>query len=194
MSKQRFPLAVAAAAFGLALGGCATDSTSSAASGAAATTPTAAAKNYFIIVPESGRHYIFGDAKLYKMFLAHGEVALTRTRVGAGPKGETLVFAITKDHVKKKVPSEGELVFDKKVDMSTGPFYGEVYRDGRFRVFGEWKDLQDYLAHNEVILTHTRVGEGPKGETVIFALNKKTVKQGVPNALIAQFKSLHGIN
>lgn len=152
---------------------------------------TMAVTHYFMAMPEGGRWWIFGDARNYLDYVAHGEVQLTRTRIGVGPAGQTVVFGITSDDVKKNAPSAGELIFDGKSRVS-GPFYGEVYRDGRFLVFGEWADFQDYLQHNEVTFTHTRIGEGPKGETVIYALNKKTVKEGPPTALIAKFNALRG--
>jgi hypothetical protein len=181
----------------LLLAGCETPSSPAAAPKTAAASPsapaaaTAPATQYFMAMPEGGRWWVFGDAKNYLNYVAHGEVQLTRTRIGAGPSGQTVIFGITNDDVKKNAPSAGELMFDGKSQV-TGPFYGEVYRGGRFLVFGEWADMQDYLKHNEVIFTHTRVGEGPRGETVVYALNKKTVKEGPPTALIAQFKALRG--
>lgn len=154
----------------------------------------AVTENYFLVFHENGRIYAFGDAKNYLLFLEHDEVPLTRTRIGAGPDGETVVFGITKDDANKlDLPSKGELFFDGKMG-EVGPFYGEVLRDGRFYVFGEWKDFKDFLAHREVTYTFTEIGTGPKGETVIYALNKETVKQGRPAKLIEQFKTLHKIN
>ena len=84
------------------------------------------------------------------------------------------------------------LFFDGKYEP-TGPFYGEVIRDGRFLVFGSWHDFKDYLKNKEITFTFTEVGTGPKGETVIYALNKETVKQGRPVNLAEQFKKLHKI-
>ena len=37
---------------------------------------------------------------------------------------------------------------------------------------------------------YTEIGSGPKGETVVYVLNKKTKKKR-PDALIAQFKSMN---
>lgn len=177
---------------------CATDPapTAKAASGAAApaaapaATPAVAEKmHYFIVMPEDGRLYVFGDAKNYLMYRDHGEVALTRTRIGAGPQGQTVVFAINNDDVKKNQPSMAELIYDKKVPMKD-PFYGEIVKDGRYLVFGSAKDFQDFLEHQEMTYTFATIGEGPKGASVIYALNKDTVKQGRPTALIDQFKAL----
>ncbi|MEW6415777.1 MAG: hypothetical protein AB1482_11040 [Pseudomonadota bacterium] len=160
----------------------------------AAQPAAAATDHYFMVFHENGRIYAFGDTRNYLLFLEHDEVPLTRTRIGAGPEGETIVFGITNDDAKKlETPSKGEMFYDGKVG-EVGPFYGEVVRDGRFYVFGEWKDFKDYLAHREVTYTFTEVGAGPKGETVIYALNKDTVKQGRPTRLIEQFKALHKLN
>ena len=114
-------------------------------------------------------------------------------RVGEGPAGETLVFGIEKkeaDDLNK--PAKAELLYDGKMDVS-GPFYGEVVKDGRFHVFGTWQDYQDYLVNKEITYTFTEVGTGPKGETVIYAMNKKTSADGRPVALIESFKKFHSI-
>lgn len=166
-----------------------------AAQPAAAATPAAAVTdNYFLVFHENGRIYPIADARNYLEFLHNNELIYTRTRIGAGPEGETLVFGIEKkeaDDLNK--PARAELLYDGKYEPP-GPFYGEVMRDGRFYVFGEWKDFKDYLAHKEITFTFAEIGTGPKGETVIYALNKNTVKEGRPARLVEQFKTLHKIN
>lgn len=188
----------------LALGvmsGCATQSNTAkapeskpAAPAAPAAQPaTASTQNYFLVFHENGRIYPIADAQNYLAFLDVGELIYTRTRVGTGPAGETVVFGIQKkeaDDLNK--PSLAEQFYDGKKEV-TGPFYGEVMRDGRFYVFGEWQDFKDYLEHKEVTFTFTEIGTGPKGETVIYALNKKTVKEGRPVALIEAFRQLRQI-
>jgi hypothetical protein len=188
-------LAIAATA-ALGIAGCATDTGSGSgaapAAQAAPASQAATAPNYFIVYPKDGRIWAFGDVKTYLMYMEHGEVALTRARIGAGPEGKTVVFGITDDDVKKKQPSMGELFFDGKVTGGKD-FYGEIVKGGRYLVFGEWQDFKDYLAHNEMTYTFTEIGTGPKGETVIYALNKNTTKQGRPVKLIEQFKRLRGM-
>jgi len=140
---------------------------------------------------ENGRIYAMTDPKIYTSFLNTDEVPLTRTRIGAGPEGETVIFGITKadgKHLDK--PTAAEDIFDGRT-QDVGAFYGEVLRNGRFHVFGEWKDFQDYLAHKEITFTYTEIGTGPKGETVIYALNSATKKKGRPVALVEQFNALH---
>lgn len=161
-----------------------------AAATAAAQPATAPTEYFFIVYHENGRIYPIADVKNYLTFLDTDELTFTRTRVGAGPDGETIVFGIEKkeaDDLAKLAKSE--LFFDGKYEP-TGPFYGEIMVDGRFIVFGSWKDFKDYLANKEVTFTFTEVGTGPKGETVIYALNKDTVKEGRPVKLIEAFNKL----
>jgi len=197
-TQQRLlPYAFSALALGLTAG-CATQQTAPAAAPAAAPAKAEPAKeakveNFFIVYHENGRIYPIADAKNYLEFLHSGELIFTRTRVGAGPDGATLVFGIEKkeaDDLNK--PARSELFFDGKYEP-TGAFYGEIIRDGRFLVFGSWHDFKDYLVNKEITFTFTEVGTGPKGETVIYALNKDTIKAGRPLALIEQFRKFHSI-
>ncbi|OGT13677.1 MAG: hypothetical protein A3J49_00030 [Gallionellales bacterium RIFCSPHIGHO2_02_FULL_57_16] len=188
--KQFTPYALASLmALGI-MSGCATQPEVAESKSVEAQTAEAKKANYFLVFHENGRIYAFGDTRNYLMFLENGEVPLTRTRIGGGPEGQTVIFGITKSESKNLDRlSSGEMFYDGKMGEAD-PFYGEVLRDGRFYVFGEWKDFQDYLAHKEVTFTFTEIGTGPKGETVIYALNSKTKKQGRPVALIEAFKQL----
>lgn len=164
--------------------------TSSAASASAATAATAPTEHFFIVYHENGRIYPIADAKNYLSFLDTDELTYTRTRIGAGPEGETIVFGIEKEEAGDlKKPAKAESFFDGKYEPA-GPFYGEIVRDGRIHVFGSWRDFKDYLVNNEITYTYTEIGVGPKGETVIYALNKNTVKEGRPVKLIEAFNKL----
>lgn len=204
-SKQFIPYALASVLALGAMSGCATQSntakapeskpaTATLAVAAPVAQPVAAEKaHYFLAFHENGRIYAFGDTKYYRMFLENDEVPYTRTRIGAGTEGETVVFGIKGSESKDLTKlSAAEMFFDGKMG-EVGPFYGEVMRDGRFYVFGEWADFKDYLDHKEVTFTFTEIGTGPKGETVIYALNKKTKGEGRPVALVEAFKQLHQV-
>ncbi|MBN8761964.1 MAG: hypothetical protein BGP20_14820 [Thiobacillus sp. 63-78] len=179
------------------LGGCATNQASTDSKAAAPAAKTAAKaeapaqkQTYFMVFHENGRIYAMTEPKIYLGLMEHDEVPLTRARVGGGPDGETVVFGITSkdgDHLDK--PTAAEDIYDGRI-KDVGAFYGEVVRNGRYHVFGEWKDFQDYLAHKEITFTYTEIGTGPKGETVIYALNNKTKDQGRPVALVEQFNAL----
>lgn len=179
------------------LGGCASQqapanskAATPAAKAAAKAEAPAQKQTYFVVYHENGRIYAMTEPKIYLGLMEHDEVPLTRARVGGGPDGETVVFGITSkdgDHLDK--PTAAEDIYDGRT-KDVGAFYGEVVRNGRYHVFGEWKDFQDYLAHKEITFTYTEIGTGPKGETVIYALNNKTKDSGRPVALVEQFNQL----
>lgn len=160
---------------------------------AAAQPATAPTQHYFLVFHENGRIYPVADSKNYLAFLDIDELIYTRTRIGAGPAGETIVFGIQKKEAEDlNKLSVAEQIYDGKLEVA-GPFYGEVVKDGRFHVFGTWQDFKDYLVNKEITYTFTEIGTGPKGETVIYAMNKNTSKDGRPVALIEAFKQLHQV-
>lgn len=178
------------AAAALALAGCAGAPEKQSAAPAAAPAATAGQANeYYVVLPEDGRIYAFGRAKDYFDYMAHGEVTLTRSRIGAGPNGKTVVFGITGDDVKQNRPSLGEQVFDGKLE-GAADFHGEVFKDGRYYVFGVLKDMKAFVAFGEAPYSFTDVGAGPKGATVVWVMNKDSIKKGRPTATIERFRSL----
>lgn len=198
-SFERASLAMVAIA-ALTLVGCASQAPATApkaaaaqiapASAAKAAAPTAAttASEYYVVLPEDGRFYAFGDFKTYQQYLEHGEVALTRARIGAGPNGQTVVFGITNDDVKNNRPNPAELVFDGKL-TGADDFYGEVLKDGRYYVFGDLKDMKPFVAFGEVPYAYTDIAAGPKGETLVWVMNSASFKKGRPETRIARFKA-----
>jgi hypothetical protein len=181
----------------LALAGCAGTPAAPASQPPAPTTaaapataqPVAAARELYVVLPEDERIYVFGDTKNYFQFLEHAEVALTRTRIGDGPGGRTLVFGITNDDVKANAPSVAERVMDKKL-AAAADFQGEVFKDGRFYVFHTLKDMNDFIEHGEVALAFTDIGAGPKGESIVWVMNKESMAKGRPTATMERFKSI----
>jgi hypothetical protein len=146
-------------------------------------------QNLFLTFFEN-RVYVLGNFDLQKLFTETKEVALRRTRIGEGPDGATLVFGMTKDDAKRGGPTDAELLYDGKLQPA-GSFYGEVFKNGRFYVFVTWADMEAYLKQGDVSLTFTEIGAGPKGETVIYALNKESAKLGRPVAAIDRFHKQH---
>lgn len=203
-NKQRvLPYALASLLALGAFSGCATSQTApaakaeakpmAAASAPAAAPATASTQYYFLVFHENGRIYPIADVKSYLALMEVDELIYTRSRIGEGPDGETLVFGIEKkeaDDLNK--PAKAELFYDGKIEVA-GTFYGEVVKDGRFHVFGTWQDFKDYLVNKEITYTFTEIGTGPKGETVIYALNKDTSKEGRPVKLIEAFNALRQV-
>ncbi|MDO8312379.1 MAG: hypothetical protein Q7T25_10595, partial [Sideroxyarcus sp.] len=136
------------------ISGCATQGANSgeAMPAAAAEKKDVAEQHLFMTFHENERVYVLGDPKLQQVFMQTDEVALTRTRIGEGPDGRTLIFGMNKDDAKRGGPTDAEMMYDGKQEP-TGPFYGEVIKDGRYYVFVEWKDMVDYLKHGEAALT-----------------------------------------
>jgi len=156
---------------------------------AAAPATQTQASEFYVVLPENGRYYAFSSFKLYQDYLAHGEVALTRTRIGAGPTGQTVVFGITKADVKSGQPSVGELIFDRKLPPAP-QFYGEVFKGGRYYVFDNLKALMEFAAFGEVPYSYTDIGAGPAGATVVWVMDKSSYAKGKPAQRMERFRSL----
>ena len=137
-------------------------------------------------VHEDGRIYAFYDRKLYKQFLSVGETAYRLTRIGAGPNGETMVFGLTKADKKKGVNTAAVKLYEGKIQTADN-FYAEMIRHGRIYVFSNFKDMQPVRQFGHPNYFYTEIAAGPKGETVVYVLNKKTKKKK-PEALIKTFK------
>jgi hypothetical protein len=204
MNRQIVSGAIAAAVAGaLLLGGCASSPaptnagtpapTSAGQPAASATQAAQEVKTLFAALPEDGRLYYFTDSKLYFIYLNTEEVALRQTRIGAGPAGQTVVFALSDADVKAKEPGLAERLYDGKIPADAKGFYGEVFKDGRFYVFDHYPDMKAFIEHGEVGLAITDIGAGPKGETLVWVLNNDSAKKGRPTARIEQFKALRGM-
>lgn len=137
-------------------------------------------------VHHDNRIYVFYDEALYKSFVKMGHTPYMFTEIGAGPKGETLVYALTGKDKKKRsgIPSV-ELLAGKA--KAAEDFYGEMRAEGRIFVFNNVKDMEMTRKTGEAALRYTEIGAGPKGETVIYVLNS-TNKKKKPVALIEAFK------
>lgn len=141
-------------------------------------------------VRKDGRIYIFDDFKTYASFNQVGETAYRLTRIGAGPKGETIVFGLAKQDKKMRSGLGSVALYEGTAEGIEEGFYGEVVEEGRIYVFSEWADLKSFLSVGEAPYRFTEIGSGPKGETVVYVLNKKN-KKNKPVELIAEFSKKH---
>lgn len=147
----------------------------------------------FYEVHHEGRIYVFDDFKTYQTFLSLGESAYRRMRIGAGPNGETIVFGLTAKDKKKMSGIASEELFDGvKQPLEEAPFYGEVVYDNRFYVFDQWADLKGFKSTWDAPYRFTEIGAGPGGRTIVYVLNSGNKKRK-PTAMVAKFKSMHGI-
>lgn len=142
-------------------------------------------------VHRDGRIYFFYDKALYQSFLKTGHTAYMVARIAAGPKGETLKFALTGKDKKKRsgIPSIDLIEGNAK---PASPFYGELRAEGRIYVFNNLDDMHSMRKVGEAPYRYTDIGAGPKGETVVYVLNKSNKKKK-PVALIEVFQKENGL-
>ncbi len=130
-----------------------------------------------------GRIYVIADAGDLKEFLGNGELPLRVTRIGGGPKGETVVFGIARPESKKKDGFGAVEMFDGKRKGAAKDFYAEVCREGACYVFGTWADLEAFRQTGSASGLSEAGLSGPGGEKVMVAQPA--------DALIERFKKLH---
>ncbi|ETI58138.1 hypothetical protein [Marinomonas profundimaris] len=142
-------------------------------------------------VHQEGRIYIFDDRAVYEDFLQVGETSFRKVRIGAGPKGETIVFGLTNADKKKMSGVASVDMYDGTLEAAD-PFYGEMRIEGRIYVFGSLAEMNGARVVGEVPLRYTDIGSGPKGETVVYALNSSN-KKVKPEAMIERFHKMNGM-
>lgn len=141
-------------------------------------------------VYQAGRIYVFDDFKVYQEFIDLGETTFRLTRIGAGSKGETVVFGLRKQDKKTPLQSGVVNMYDGKVEGIEKGFYAEVIQERRVYIFNEWTDLQSFLKVGEATFRYTDIGAGKSGETLVYVLNKNNKKQR-PAGLMAEYKRRH---
>lgn len=149
----------------------------------------AAPKMEIYEVHKDGRIHVFYDRKLYSDFLELGETPFRLTRIGAGPSGETIVFGLTKKDKKKPNMVSVINLYDNKI-KAPEKIYGEMRRHGRIYVFDKFVDMTPVRQFGHPNYFYMEVGAGPKGETVVFVLNKHNKKKR-PDMLIAEYKEMN---
>ncbi len=138
-------------------------------------------------VHHDGRVHVFDDLATYKQYLEVGETSFRQTFIGAGPKGETLVFGVTGADKKKTYDKiAGYNLYHGKLEPAEG-FYGEMRMEGRIYVFDRLADMEAVRTTGEAPLRFTQIGAGPKGETLVYVLRDDNKKQK-PVELMSAFK------
>lgn len=154
----------------------------------AANTTTPEKADIVLEAHEEGRIHIFYDKETFAEFRQHGETAYRLTRIGAGPKGETIVFGLTGEDKKKRSGIPSVEIYEGKRQAAN--FYGEMHRHGRIYVFNNYPDMKAVRDTGHAAYFYTEIASGPKGETVIYVLNSDN-KKNKPVDLIKAFKEFH---
>ena len=122
----------------------------------------------------NGRLYVIGRATTASGFRKNPHLPYTKTFIGGGPKGETLVFEIDKkeDAFYERLRS----LYDERVRVlceDGAARYYEYWCKNRRHVIGEAALARSFKANPHLPYTKTYIGGGPLGETVVFAIDKK---------------------
>ena len=159
-----------------ALPGCASKNKSSndgvdGAVAEAAATAESNADDWYKDVYKDGRYYVFGQEKTYEAWKETHHMPYTRTQIGAGPRGETLVFEIDKKWPELTDWLEKKFAYEHWTDQK--PYYATMNHDGRIYVFGNAKTHEAFKQNGHMPYTRTQIGAGPNRETLVFEIDKK---------------------
>jgi hypothetical protein len=130
---------------------------------------------------------VLSDLKDVKVFLTAGEIPLRVTRIGGGPNGERLVFALMKHEAKAMEGRPGykggaQQMYEGVLEGYDKGFYGEVLKGDRYYVFGTWGDLKAFRQGGGARTVST--GTTRDGKPVVFTTDDA--------AVLARFRELHG--
>lgn len=134
-------------------------------------------------IHQDGRIYVIADVADLQNFVATGELPLRVTRIGGGPNGETVVFAIARPESKKNDGFGAVEMYDGKRQGAAKDFYAEISRDNRYYVFGSWPDLEAFRKSGDAAGLSAAAMNGPNGEVVMVAQPA--------DALVERFKTVH---
>lgn len=76
------------------------------------------------------------------------------------------------------------------------PFYGEVFHENRFYLFGTKPEFARFVGQEEKkeanpLKSKMMIGKGPKRETIVVETNKEV--PGMSDRLVAQFRKRYAI-
>lgn len=115
-------------------------------------------------VSYDGRVYVLGSEASAAAFRKTHHLPLTKTLIGEGPAGETLVFEESADD-----PTTARRLIDEYRRRNL--FYAVEKRDGRLYVLGSEASLESFRSNGHLPYTLTKIGDGPSGETVVVEVD-----------------------
>lgn len=120
-----------------------------------------------------GRFYVVGKEDTAEKFQHSPHLPYTRTLLGAGPQGETVIFEVDKKN--QALAEELQELYESTPweISSNGKDYFTYKLHGRIYVIGQKETRKSFVANGHLPYTRTLLGAGPAGETVIFEVDKK---------------------
>ena len=111
-------------------------------------------------VAHDGRIYVLGSPEAAMKFKETHHMPLTKTMIGAGPNGETVVVEENEEHP--------EMAKKLWMDYASDNLkYFERFHDGRTYILGSLESVHKFEASKFLPLTKTYIGQGVNGETVV---------------------------
>jgi hypothetical protein len=141
----------------------------------------------FYVYDHDSRYYVISSAEMAMKFEGSGHLPYTRTLIGAGPHGRTVIFKVV-----KKKPEYVERLQEMyegtpHLVAKEGEDYFVYHHQGRYYVIGSTKMSIKFIGSGHLPYTRTVIGGGPQGKTVVFEIDKK--KPEYVERLMAQFRS-----
>lgn len=134
--------------------------------------------------------FLFDDYKVYRDFLVSGTAPVIKDLGEKDKHGQNIVLALRAEDSSKKLEEISAYRFLRQNMPPAGKFYGEIRQEGMIFVGQRYGDMVDLNNIGEPIFRHTEIASGPKGERVIYLMQKEEKK---PEALIKQFQQNYGI-
>lgn len=116
-------------------------------------------------IAHDGRIYVVGSPESAMKFKKEHHLPLTKTMIGAGPNGETIVVEASS----KDPEMANQLWMDYAKDNLR---YFERFHNGRTYILGSLESVHKFEETSHLPLTKTYIGEGVSGETVIVEESK----------------------
>jgi hypothetical protein len=131
---------------------------------------------------------VFDDHAVYMEYVKTGKAPYMKDLGIKDPAGRAIILALRAEDKGKDVNT---LSAKRFLDVNLPPaadFYGEIRQDNKIFVFKRYGDMKDTISLGAPIFSYMELGGGPKGERLVFALQKE---EGKPEALMAKFHTLN---
>ncbi|MBN2792915.1 MAG: hypothetical protein JXQ81_10440 [Desulfuromonadales bacterium] len=140
----------------------------------------------FYVYDYMGRHYVLASEESSSSFVSTHVVPYTKTILGAGPHGETVIFEVAKkdpESVERLMATYESIPF---LVETTGDDYTVYKSHGRLYVIGDAEMKQSFAANGHMPYAKTILGAGPAGETVVYQIDPKNPE--LENRLMKKFQ------
>ncbi len=136
------------------------------------------------------RLYVIGCSDELAKFKKAGHLPYTKTLIGGGPNGKTVVI---ENRTKINGDKAAAAAYNKALFAAYNeqyPFYREMKHDGRIYVLGNSATFKSFLTAPHLAYTKTYIRKGDNNETLIFEHEKKG--NDLLKRLVRRYNEKHG--